>query len=180
MSHPTCSCRTRRSNGLMYFWSIHRLKSKLAARSLTAREELPYVLVFFTLLAVSANSSALFTQPSAPNLWDHLSASWSIVLGVAGTIYVYRQNGGPNGQYFLQRYLVIGWVVTVRWLAWVMPAGIFCYSMQGDLEIEQANWHEFLFFGTCEVFLYWRTGHHIADLHQTPSVPLHPAPIGET
>jgi hypothetical protein len=164
----------------MFFWSIRRLKLKLAAGPLTAKEELPYVLVFLTLLAVAANSSDLFAQPSAPNLWDHLSAGWSVVLGVAGTIYLYRQNGGPEGQYFLQRYFVVGWVVSVRWFAWVMPVGLFYYSVLGDLEVAQATWHEFLLFGICEIFFYWRSGHHMADLRRMISAPPHVFPIGET
>ena len=157
----------------MYFWSIQRLKKKLAARPLTAREELPYVLAFFTLWTINAYSSVLFPQSAIANIWDRLSAGWSIALGIAGTIYIYRRNGGGEGEHFLQRFVVIGWVVTVRWFVWVMPVLLFYYAVLADLEDDQATWHEFVLFGVCEAILYWRTGHHVAALRLSLNSPAH-------
>lgn len=107
----------------------------------------------------------IFPKP-APNQWDYLAFGWSVALAFAGTFYIYWQNGGSKGEYFIQRYFAIGWVVAVRWFAWVLPVGIVYYTVLGDPEIEQATWHESVFFALCEPIFYWRTGYHIAALRR--------------
>ena len=133
----------------------------MASRPLSAREELPYLVVslIFTLVVT------IVPKPT-PNQWDYLAVGWSIILAIAGTFYIYWQNGGSKGDHFIQRYFAIGWVVAVRWFAWVMPVGIFYYSVLGDPKIEHATWHESVFFAACETILYWRIGHHIAALRR--------------
>jgi len=93
----------------MYFWRIENLKSEMATRPLSDREVLPYLVVF----AVLSASVVSFPQ-TVFNTWDGLSAALSIFLAFVGTIYIYLQNGGNQGQHFLQRYLLIGWVVALR------------------------------------------------------------------
>lgn len=80
----------------MYFWRLERLKREMAIRPLSESETLPY------LVAYVAFTTALFFIPyTFSNVWDTLGAVFSTVLAVVGTIYVYRQNGGADGQYFL-------------------------------------------------------------------------------
>jgi hypothetical protein len=93
----------------MYFWRIEKLKKEMDARPLTDREALPYLVVFVALSAVAS-----YFPQEAQNVWDRLEAVLSLLLSTFGTIYIYYRNGGANGQHFLQRYLAIGWVVTIR------------------------------------------------------------------
>src|SRR5690349_5211527 len=96
----------------MYFWRIGHLEDHLVGRPLSDREILPYLIVVVGL------SGAIGSIPNEMlNVWDHLGTILSVILGVLGTIWIYRQNGGVDGHHFLQRYLVIGWVVSIRWLA---------------------------------------------------------------
>jgi hypothetical protein len=145
----------------MYFWRIEQLKTEMAARPLTDREALPYLLWNVTLTtAVSCFPSTTF------NVWDGVSAAFSVALVVLGTIYIFRQNGASKGQHFLQRYFAIGWVVGLRWIVALVIAGVPLFlglESMGMLS-EETSWHIFLFFTVAEVILYWRIGFHVRDL----------------
>jgi len=147
----------------MYFWRIEELKAEMAARPLSEREVLPYLVVFVSLYAAVGYIPQAFT-----NIWDGLEAFCSIALAVLGTIYVYGQNGGASGQHFLQRYLAIGWVVTLRWLVVFILAAVAFFTLMTVLgrETEETTWYDFLFLAVVQAVVYWRIGYHVGDLAQ--------------
>jgi hypothetical protein len=147
----------------MYFWRIEKLKSEMAARPLSDREMLPYLVVFAAL----SSAAGYFPQPSQ-NLWDALGAVGSVLLSVVGTIYIYRQNGGASGQHFLQRYFAIGWVVTIRWLVvMALAAAVYFGTLIAvDADTESTHWYDVLFQTVIPAVIYWRIGHHVRDLAQ--------------
>ena len=135
----------------------------MAARPLSEREVLPYLVVFVGLYAAVG-----YIPHTITNVWDGLGAVWSITLAVVGTIYIYRQNGGADGQHFLQRYFAISWVVTIRWLVILFLAAVAFFAtltMLGS-EAEETTWYEFLCIAVVEALIYWRIGYHIRDLAQ--------------
>lgn len=145
----------------MYFWRIERLKREMAIRPLSESETLPYLVVDTTLV------TALSYIPNiSSNVWDTLSAIFSTLLAVVGTIYIYRQNGGADGQYFLQRYFAISWVVTLRWLViFIITIAIFSILLElASVSLEETTWYEFLFFSVFEVIFYERIGYHVRDV----------------
>ena len=81
----------------MYFWRIGNLKTELAARPLSEREALPYLVASMVVL-----TAATYIPQAEYTLWDYLTAAWSISLAAVGTIYIYRENGGARGRHFLQ------------------------------------------------------------------------------
>src|SRR5687767_5292916 len=101
----------------MYFWRIEKLKDAMAAGPLTDREVLPYFIAFaiLTALGTSLPGEAEF------NHWETVGAVWSVLLAGFGSYFIYSQNGGARGQYLLQRYFALGWVVGVRWVAAAIP-----------------------------------------------------------
>lgn len=147
----------------MYFWRIEKLKTEMAARPLSEREVLPYLVVFVGLFTAFG-----YLPQAVTNVWDGLEAVWSVALAVFGTIYIYRQNGGADGQHFLQRYFAIGWVVTIRWLAILVLAGAAFVALAEALgsETEETTWYDFVFLALVEAVVYWRIGHHVRDLAQ--------------
>jgi hypothetical protein len=147
----------------MYFWHIEKLKTELAARPLSERETLPYFVVFVGLFTAVG-----YIPQTMSNVWDGLVAAWSVALAVVGTIYIYRQNGGADGQHFLQRYFAIGWVVTVRWFAFLILVGVAFFATLAAVgaDTENTNWYDFLFSAVAEAVVYWRIGHHVRDLAQ--------------
>jgi hypothetical protein len=151
----------------MYFWRIEKLKTKMAARPLSDREVLPYLVVFVALF------SAVAYSPLPPqNVWDSLGAVWSVLLAAVGTIYIYRQNGGAGGQYFLQRYFAVGWVVSIRLFVVFILATLAFYGTLTAMgaDTESTHWYDFLFFAFMEAVIYWRIGHHVRDLARRSTV----------
>ena len=119
--------------------------------------------------AVSVALSAVvdFIPQATCNVWDGLGSFWNVLLAVVGIIYIYRQNGGADGQHFLQRYLVIGWVVLIRCCvaAIILIAVVFFstgVAVGGDTEV--THWYDFLFFAAGAAGMCWRIGHHVRDL----------------
>jgi hypothetical protein len=146
----------------MYFWRIEKLKSEMAARPLSDGQALPYLVVFVALYAGLG-----YLPHISFNVWDVLGAVFSVALAVVGTIYVYRRNGGAAGQYFLQRYFALGWVVTVRWFVVLLPAILAFFGVLEGLGFtirDETQWYEFAFMAIAEILVYWRIGHHVGDL----------------
>jgi hypothetical protein len=145
----------------MYFWRIEQLKTQMAARPLTDRETLPYLVIYSALMS----AAWLIPVPSL-NLWDIVTAIWGIALAVFGTIYIYRQNGGDRGNHFLQRYFALGWVVAIRWVAGFIPCALAFHGVIAFTGVysESTTWYDFLFQGSAEAVLYWRIAHHVRDL----------------
>jgi len=145
----------------MYFWRIEKLKSEMAARPLSDRQVLPYLVVY-----VGLTTAVSFLPATMTNVWDGLGAVWSVLLAVFGSLYIYRCNGGVDGQHFLQRYFAIGWVVAIRWLVILMIAIVALFAVLAALSVEagESTWYEFVFIAVAEAIVCWRIGYHVGDL----------------
>src|SRR5688572_12862369 len=100
----------------MYFWNITEFKEALAARPMTDREALPYLIIFVALFP------ALYSfGGSEQNDWDLLGSLLTFLFGVFGTILAYVQNGGTGGSDFIKRYLALSWVVGIRLFVMMVP-----------------------------------------------------------
>ena len=145
----------------MYFWRLENLKSTMAARPLTDRESLPYLMVYTVSYA-----AALGLPTSAQNQWDTLNTILGTVVAALGTVYIYRRNGGRSGQHLLQRYFAIGWVVTIRWLVMLVPALVLLVIGERMLGYRsgETTWIQLVFYVLLGAALYWRIGHHVGDL----------------
>ena len=133
----------------------------MVARPLSEREALPYLVVF-----VGLSAAVGYIPQTMSNVWDGLGAAWSVALAVVATIYIYRRNGGADGQHFLQRYFAIGWVVAIRWLVIIIFAAIAFYAALTAVGVETENtaWYDFVFLAIVEAVVYWRIGHHVGEL----------------
>ena len=145
----------------MYFWRIEQLEDQMVGRPLSEREVLPYLIVFVALTAAIG-----FIPSERLNVWDHLGTSFSVILAVLGTIWIYRQNGGADGRLFLQRYLAIGWVVGIRWMAVLLVLFIPLFIMLWlyGIESEVTTLYDVVFFAAAEFALYWRIGVHVGNV----------------
>lgn len=145
----------------MRFWRIERLKDEMQATPLSERESLPYLVAFVVAFTIAGNLPL-----SDYNLWDFLGGLWSAAIAFVGTIYVYRRNGGIDGQYLLQRYLAIGWVVSIRCIVVivVLMIGLLFIESLFSVSSDDTTSLEFLFEVAAETVIYWRIGHHVGDL----------------
>lgn len=144
----------------MYFVRYQPLKDKLRDRTLGDREALPYVVLFYALIA-----AALFPMTWEGNAWDYASWGGSIAAGVFGPIHVYRCNGGRNGHDFVQKIFVLGWVVAFRCLLVFIPlmGVVMVAGVLGGWITEETGWIEFALMLGFEVVYFQRLGRHITD-----------------
>lgn len=155
----------------MYFWRIEKLKQEMARRAFSDREVLPYLVTFCAL-----STAVAYIPGKLENGWDIAGAIWSVLIVILGTIHIYRQNGGCEGQHFLQRYFVVGWVVSIRWLvivifclmAFYLPLAFFRPTDEGS------EWYDFLITAVLETLFYWRIGCHVRDLAMRTQAALPP------
>jgi len=145
----------------MYFLRIEQLKDQMIARPLSERELLPYLLVFVGLTAALG-----FIPGGSLNSWDHLGTGLSVILAVLGTMWIYRQNGGAAGHFFLQRYLAVRWVVGIRWTVGILIVFFLPFTALSLLGIESevTTWYESTTIAVAELLMYWRIGSHVSDL----------------
>jgi hypothetical protein len=146
----------------MYFWRIEELKAQMATRPLSTREELPYLVAWAALTSIAMTLQYVWEA----NLWDYLGGVWSVVLAVIGTIYIYQCNGGADGQFFLQRYFAIGWVVSLRWLVVLLILAAIYIPVLDFLNVlqDETTWHESLILAIFETIILLRIGHHVRDV----------------
>ena len=145
----------------MYFLKYHPLKERLAARSVTDKEALPYLVVFY----VSASLVTSFPFIEEFNKWDFVSGALSVLLAAGGILYAYRSNGGAEGFDLVQKYVVLGWVVVVRCLLASLPLLVVAY-LAGEafgIVTDETGPFDTMVFAVFELVLYWRIGRNIRD-----------------
>ncbi len=163
----------------MYFIQYQPLKDKLKERTLSDREALPYLILFFGLPAASgmiaALSAAVGGYPVVENsiYWDIAGGVPSVLITIGGIYYSYVQNGRKKGFDLIQKFCILGWVVGIRCSIVFFPilvvggglaaaavgAGSYCEGFINSIFI-------FLLL-IYEVVFYQRLGRHIRDTRNT-------------
>ena len=105
----------------MYLWDIKALKKKLVAHSLTEAQVFAYFLVVLTLDTLLYQLSMVFSGPEPAEIWDYVEYVGTVIFTVGGTLVVYRANGGASGRQFLLRYFPLMWVLSIRFLVFMVP-----------------------------------------------------------
>lgn len=105
----------------MYFWNITALKQELVANALTESQVFAYFLAVLTLEMLTFQLTALFPGTGETGIWDYVGFVGSVVFTVGGTLIAYRMNGGSTGKGFLGRFFPLLWVLTVRFLVFLLP-----------------------------------------------------------
>lgn len=161
----------------MYFIKIKPLKEQLSSRSMTDREALPYYLVFMACVSVCGWA----TMPPQTTQW-HMINNWAgLFLVLGGTVFTFIKNGGRKGYDFIQKSIVLGWVITVRLLPAILcgVVGVVLFKQSQGLPDDQASWVELIFVALCMIIYYQRLGRHIQDTNRTSEQsppPLPPVP----
>ena len=155
----------------MYFIQYHPLKEKLRERTLSESEALPYWILFNVLivLAVSVPTIGEF------NVWNAINGVMSLLFTICGIFYVYSQNGGASGFDFIQKVVVLGWVVTIRCLLVFIPSMIVFYIfaeilMGGEIS-ENTNLLDVMLSAAFYIIYFQRLGKHIQDTTKDKAEP---------
>ncbi len=148
----------------MYWFRYQPLKDRLSKRLVSDREALPYLLFFSGLEALALSLPA----SSEMNRWDIVETVLYVFIAIAGVSYVYRRNGGSKGYDIIQKFVVLGWVVAMRYLMVALPVGVlvyiaaYYYGVSGD----QTTLFDVIFFNVISAFYYERLGRHISDTNE--------------
>ena len=159
----------------MYFWNIKSLKKDISEHRLSEAHIFYYILIYVVL---SAASLELFGYVAAgdSNSWDYIQSSLSIVITIAGTIAVYRANGGAAGKRFAEKYFSIGLVVLIRFfpIFVLMLFAMFGYYgwsadwSSPDVEADfGTGWIEVTLVSGLYVAYYARFVKHVSDTAKT-------------
>ncbi|WP_437757674.1 hypothetical protein [Sorangium sp. So ce1389] len=116
----------------MIFWNIKALRAALAHGTLSERARFIYLLTF---VFVSAALTEVAANSRPPNAWDWLRSGITIASTVLGTVWAYHLNGGSHGRHFLERYVALSWVYSLRFTVIVMlPVWMLAYVAAALLE----------------------------------------------
>ncbi len=142
----------------MYFIKYHLLKKRLRDRSVTVRESLPYLIAIIIFMSLPGPVGRY-------NLWDSISAILSAVAFVGGVLYAYYKNGGAAGNDFFLKYILIGWVASVRFGFIFVPACfiIIYLGAKTGLMSRETGPYDMTGVFLAEIILHQRIGRHIKD-----------------
>lgn len=134
----------------MYLWNIKALKKNLSAQAQTEAQTFWYFFAVLTLETLFFHMASLFPGDEPIELWDYVEYVGAVIFTIGGTYVVYRANGGASGRHFLQRYFPLMWVLTIRFLVFMIPilivAGFVMFSFSDALfgaEAEEAGFPVF-------------------------------------
>jgi hypothetical protein len=148
----------------MYFIKFHPLKEQLRERTFTDRDGLPYYILF----VASSTFMAGFPMASSDGL-DVLSASAFSVATILGTIYSFKKNGGITGYDFIQKSIVLGWIIVFRclWL-FILAAVVIGYfaKIALGLPLGSSSWIDTVLSVVFMAAYYQRLGRHIQDTNR--------------
>ena len=160
----------------MYFFRLKPLKEQLAGPGFTEKERLKYLLVWFIPQVV-----ALFSSRESGDFWALIGGLLLAAIELGGVLYAWRRNGGSEGRSFLDRYLSISWVVSLRTLAIVF--GILFVAIQLLGIIGQAESLEDIHpllpvfsMGLMVGYIALTVGRHIGEVRQSADARLASAP----
>ncbi len=149
----------------MYFVRYHPLKEKLRERALSDREALPYFVLFFAGFTVAH----VFPTIEDFNEFDMVSGGLSVIFAIGGVLYAYEQNERKKGFDLIQKFVVLGWVVSFRFLLVLLSVLIVLLivwvvlGIKETTETLETDGFDVLFIALVELIFYQRIGRHIRD-----------------
>ena len=157
----------------MYFWNIEKLKEDIVAERFSEKDRFAYLLIYVVLAAI-VMEALLYIEVENSNIWDAVNSIGNIVIAIVGTFFAYEANGAREGKDFLGRYLSIGFVMSIRFLALLVPIMIalifyYMYAFRGESAVLMmvTTPLESILLLAWLVFLYVRICKHIGDVESS-------------
>ncbi len=151
----------------MYFWKIENLKQDIQEKQLTEKDK--FIYTFISILFGVIGMELMILMPTEnTNIWDLTSGLSNILIVALGILFAFKANGGAKEIDFLGKYFSISFVVSIRFLAILIPMFIglilyYSYVFPDDQEIE-ATFLDTIPFLIWYIVMYWRIFKHIRDI----------------
>lgn len=150
----------------MYFWNIESLKDEIKKGELKDDKVLPYILWTMSIYFLCARLLVYFPNEST-NQWDYLQFALDFIITIAGTVYIYRKNGGAEGSNFASKYFSISFVVGFRFFIYLMLLMSLMFVYWSFTFDEQESFpttpFEVFVFSMWYLVLYLRIAKHIGE-----------------
>lgn len=148
----------------MYFWNIQNLKKDLKKETVSEHEQFKYLFAETVLLSSILAVQTLITH----NVWDRYSGILQILITIFGMLYIYQMNGGKKGKHILKKYVCLGWVTAIRWLAMFMVPAIILFLIAHQLLFgytpETSTPYDVVIINALYIFYFLYFGKHIKDI----------------
>lgn len=148
----------------MYFWKIEKLKSELKNGILSEQQVLTYFLSLMTIWMATSFFNRDSIQSTLP---DYLIILTSILLTLVGTLLAFEANGGSSGANFLNRYMSLTWVLSIRLAVFAVPVFLLGFiisiALSGKASAGTDYFLPFFVPGWIGLF-YWRLYSHFRDV----------------
>lgn len=155
----------------MFWWRITPLKEQLLSGGPSQSDQMKYLLatLAFYVIAGEAGFLAAEADPEATlRLTDWISSLVFIVCTCFGTYYCYRRNLAGDGRRFVERFICIGWPVSIRFFVFLLVAlvslGVADHLIGGEASEPLFESGVIAFTILAEVIFYWYLGSHIHDI----------------
>jgi hypothetical protein len=143
----------------MYFWNIKSLKHQLTEVGLSEADSMKYVL-FLSLLGLIP-----LPMPSSFSSGTFIFYVINTFTLSCGIFYCYRKNGGAKGKDFLSRFFSINFVMFIRFIPFLMIAGLILYSDITKSII--TNYQKIMHLSIVYIvvlLVFYRTGYHLSTI----------------
>jgi hypothetical protein len=156
----------------MYWWHIEPIKQQFASGGPSEPEKLKYLILTLALYVVFGELGYLAAEadPEAKvSLTDWVSSTAYLLATIVGIYYCYRRNAAGDGRQFVERFICVGWPVSIRFFTFIL-LGFVCIAVLGLYFAEDSFnammemdsiWLLFTVF--IGIIFYWYLGRHIYD-----------------
>ncbi len=110
----------------MYFTNIKKLKEDIIEKRFSEKDRFLYILLFIMLDTIFLELNIFPIEEL--NIIDYASSIINIVVTFSGTYFIYKANGGEDGNDFAGKYFSITWVRSIRFLLFLIPM-VFIFSI---------------------------------------------------
>ncbi len=135
----------------MFIWNLRKLKKEIIQNKIGQAETFKYFLAYMLInvIVMEIKTSSKLS-----------SSILNIVTTIIGTIYCYYCNGASKGDSFIERYIIIGLVVAIRYLFLVcLPSIIVFILLLETFDFLNRIPHgDELLFALLVVGFYWKLG----------------------
>jgi len=158
----------------MYVLGIRKLRQQLAEDALGERQAFYYYLA--TAILSGLTYEAVANSPGSGGAIlpvDYLDGGLDMLFTIAGITWCYLQNGGADGNNFLQRIVPIGWVMLWRALLFgLLPftilVGFLNWNSTGSFgRPESESILEIIIHNGIFLVMFWRMGAHMKWINDT-------------
>jgi len=153
----------------VYFWNIEALKNDIREGSLSENDRFIYFIIYLFFSAIGLEL-IMYTPIENANIWDYVDSLLNILIVIVGTVFAYKANGSSSGNDFLGKYFSISFVVSIRFLIYLVPLMgllIVCYEyVLSDSEVLATTYIDVIPFIVWSSLLYWNICKHIKQINQ--------------